>query len=159
MAGSILLWPSAAATTRVNILHTRSRERSKRSAVATEPRPSGSGPGWRFLAILLAFAAFAQTTRSVWDGVYTQAQAKRGEVLYAEQCASCHGLALNGGESAPPLTGGEFMSNWNTLTVGDLFDRIRSTMPANNPGHLTRDQAADIVAQILTVNQFPPGST
>ena len=51
------------------------------------------------------------------------------------------------------------MSNWNTLTVGDLFDRIRSTMPANNPGHLTRDQTADLVAQILTVNQFPPGST
>ena len=52
-------------------------------------------------------------------------QVKRGAVLYANACASCHGTALNGGESAPPLTGGEFFSNWNGLTVGDLFDRIR----------------------------------
>ncbi len=112
-----------------------------------------------FAAAALYPALLAQTTRSVWDGVYTQAQEKRGEALYAEQCASCHGLTLNGGESAPPLSGGEFMSNWNTLTVGDLFDRIRSTMPADRPGHLTRDQTADIVARILAGNDFPAGNT
>ena len=80
-------------------------------------------------------------------------------MLYANACASCHGTALNGGESAPPLTGGEFFSNWNGLTVGDLFDRIRVSMPADNPGKLTREQDADILAFILNINQFPEGST
>jgi S-disulfanyl-L-cysteine oxidoreductase SoxD len=101
----------------------------------------------------------AQATRSVWDGVYTQEQAARGQVLYANLCSACHGLALNGGESAPPLSGGEFLSNWSGLTVGDLFERIRVSMPADNPGHLSRQQNADIIAHIFNVNQFPPGKT
>jgi S-disulfanyl-L-cysteine oxidoreductase SoxD len=105
----------------------------------------------------IAALAFGQTTRSVWDGVYTTAQSKRGEALYQTECASCHGLALNGGESAPPLSGGEFLSNWNGLTVGDLFDRVRTSMPADRPGHLTRQQTADVLAEILSVNQFPAG--
>ena len=111
-------------------------------------------------AILLGIclAAAAQPTRSVWDGVYTMQQEARGEALYEQQCASCHGLSLNGGESAPPLTGGEFLSNWAGLTVGDLFDRIRVSMPADRPGHLSRQQTADILAHILAENQFPAGA-
>jgi S-disulfanyl-L-cysteine oxidoreductase SoxD len=111
------------------------------------------------IAILLAAATVvcAQTSRSVWDGVFTSDQAKRGSALYANECASCHGAALNGGESAPPLSGGEFFSNWNGLTVGDLFDRIRVSMPADNPGKLTRAEDADILAFMLSMNQFPAG--
>jgi cytochrome c len=112
----------------------------------------------RRLIFLAAVALFAQTSRSVWDGVYTTEQAKRGAALYANECASCHGTALNGGESAPPLTGGEFFSNWNGLTVGDLFERIRVSMPADNPGKLKREQDADILAFMLNTNQFPEGS-
>ena len=97
--------------------------------------------------------------RSVWDGVYTAEQAKRGEALYASNCASCHGSALGGGESAPPLSGGEFFSNWNGLTLGDLFDRIRVSMPADRPGKLSREQNADVLAFMLSVNQFPSGKT
>jgi S-disulfanyl-L-cysteine oxidoreductase SoxD len=109
----------------------------------------------------LIVAAFvcAQTSRSVWDGVYTSEQGKRGETLYANECASCHGTALNGGESAPPLTGGEFFSNWDGLTVGDLFERIRTTMPADHPGKLTREQDADVLAFMLSVNRFPAGKS
>jgi S-disulfanyl-L-cysteine oxidoreductase SoxD len=103
-------------------------------------------------------AAFGQPSRSVWDGVYTADQARRGEELYSAQCASCHGLTLNGGEMAPALAGGEFLSNWNGLTLGDLFDRIRKTMPADRPGTLSRAKSADIVAHILSVNQFPAGT-
>ena len=107
--------------------------------------------------VLAAGVLTAQTTRSVWDGVYTSAQAERGAVLYANNCASCHGSALGGGESAPPLTGGEFSSNWNGLTLGDLFERIRISMPADRPGKLTREQDADILAFMLRVSEFPPG--
>src|ERR1700687_4687747 len=95
--------------------------------------------------------------RSVWDGVYTSEQAARGGALYANNCASCHGTSLTGGESAPPLTGGEFSSNWFGLTVGDLFERIRTTMPADRPGRINRQQNADILAYILSMNQFPDG--
>jgi mono/diheme cytochrome c family protein len=98
-------------------------------------------------------------SRSVWDGVYTEEQAKRGESLYKKQCASCHGATLNGGESAPPLSGGVFVSNWNGLTLGDLFDRIRKTMPQNSPGKLSRQEGSDVLAYMLSVNGFPAGKT
>jgi mono/diheme cytochrome c family protein len=109
--------------------------------------------------VFVAGLLIAQSSRSVWDGVYTVEQAKRGEALYGQQCASCHGTALTGGESAPPLAGGEFLSNWNGLTVGDLFERIRVSMPADRPGRLTREQDADILAFMLSMNQFPSGKT
>ena len=98
-------------------------------------------------------------TKSVWDGVYTEEQAKRGEPLYQKQCAACHGEMLTGRESAPPLTGGAFLSNWNGLTLGDLFERIRKTMPQNAPGKLSRQENADILAYVLSVNKFPAGKT
>ena len=66
---------------------------------------------------------------------------------------------LTGGESAPPLTGGVFLANWNGLTLGDLFDRIRKTMPQTSPGKLSRQQNADILAFMLSVNKFPSGKT
>ena len=113
------------------------------------------------VAIALAFAAalLAQTTRSVWDGVYTADQAKRGQELYAKECASCHGSDLTGGESAPALAGPGFLSNWTTLTVGDLFERTRVSMPENDPGKLPRAQLADLVAYLLSANRFPEGKT
>ena len=113
----------------------------------------------RLILLAAAVGLMAQTSRSVWDGVYTDAQAKRGAAVYAANCASCHGTALNGGESAPTLTGSEFFSNWDGLTLGDLFDRIRSTMPADNPGKLTREQDSDVLAFMLSVSQFPTGQS
>ena len=100
-----------------------------------------------------------EETRSVWDGVYTDEQAKRGEEVYHRECAACHGDLLTGGESAPPLTGGAFQANWNGLTLGDLFDRIRKTMPQSKPGLLTRQQNADVLAFMLSINKFPAGKT
>src|SRR5690242_11275151 len=96
---------------------------------------------------------------SVWDGVYTEEQAKRGEEVYKKECAACHGAELTGGESAPPLTGGAFQANWNGLTLGDLFDRIRKTMPQAKPGSLTRQQDSDVLAFMLSANKFPAGKT
>jgi mono/diheme cytochrome c family protein len=98
-------------------------------------------------------------SRSVWDGVYTQEQAERGHSLYSQHCASCHGATLTGGETAPPLAGGDFLANWNGLTVGDLFERIRRSMPQDDPGRLSRQQNADVLAYMLSFNKFPPGKT
>jgi S-disulfanyl-L-cysteine oxidoreductase SoxD len=100
-----------------------------------------------------------ETSRSVWDGVYTDEQAKRGEALYTKECAACHGDTLIGGGGASPLTGGTFLSNWNGLTVGDLYERIRKTMPQGSIGKLTRQQDADVLAYVLSFNKFPAGKT
>jgi len=138
----------------------------------TEALRSGGSPSSvkAAFALALAVTVFAITlvraqeptspdSRSVWDGVYTDEQAKRGEPVYHKECAPCHGDSLAGGESAPPLTGGAFLANWNGLTLGDLFDRIRKTMPQNAPGKLTRQQNADVLAFALSVNKFPAGKT
>src|SRR4030095_3811480 len=97
-------------------------------------------------------------TKSVWDGVYTQAQADRGKALYSTECASCHGAELTGGESAPGLAGREVISRRDRATVADLFERIRISMPQNAPGSLSGQQNADILAFMFSVNKFPTGA-
>ena len=111
------------------------------------------------IALLLAGLRHARNPHAIGMGrrLHHPSKPSAGATLYANECASCHGSALSGGESAPPLTGGEFFSNWNGLTVGDLFDRIRVSMPADRSGKLTREQDADILAFMLSVNQFPAG--
>jgi S-disulfanyl-L-cysteine oxidoreductase SoxD len=113
------------------------------------------------LAGTMMFGALgsAQASKSQWEGVFTAEQAKRGEGLYGQYCASCHGPDLAGGEMAPGLTGGEFSSNWNDLSLGDLFDRIRISMPQNAPGSLSRQQNADILAFMLSKAGVPAGTT
>jgi S-disulfanyl-L-cysteine oxidoreductase SoxD len=111
----------------------------------------------------LRFAPAAQepteTTHSVWDGVYTAEQEKRGAEQYSSVCAHCHGEDLAGNDEAAPLTGPAFLANWDGLTVGDLAERIFRTMPQNDPGHLSRQQIADIIAHMLNFNGFPAGKT
>jgi mono/diheme cytochrome c family protein len=107
---------------------------------------------------LLGTALDAQATGSVWDGVYTDEQAARGQAIYTDVCLACHGPNLGGGEMAPGLADGTFKSNWNGLTMGDLFDRIRESMPPDDPGRLTRQEVADALAFVLKSNRFPAGS-
>jgi mono/diheme cytochrome c family protein len=102
-------------------------------------------------------APAATGTRTVWDGVYTEEQAKRGEALYRQSCATCHGDALLGREMASPLTGPTFNSNWNGVMLGDLMERMRLTMPQTSPGSLSRQENADVLAYILSVGGFPAG--
>jgi mono/diheme cytochrome c family protein len=115
--------------------------------------------GFAMLATFYSTLPAQEKSRSVWDGVYTEEQARRGQTLYNQQCSTCHGDTLAGGEMAPPLAGGEFLANWNGLTLGDLFERIRTTMPLNKPGMLSRQTNADILAYMLDVNKFPDGKT
>ena len=96
--------------------------------------------------------------RSTWDGVYTDAQAKRGEAIYAERCASCHAPDLSGLDQAPALAG-EFRTEWDGLSMNDLFERTRVSMPADKPGSLERLQVAEVVAFVLQKNGFPAGLT
>jgi S-disulfanyl-L-cysteine oxidoreductase SoxD len=110
------------------------------------------------LAGLAAAPAPAQdTTASVLDGIYTESQAARGAAGFQQYCAICHGASLAGLGEAPALVGAQFVADFNGLTVGDLFERIRTTMPLNTPSGLSRDQYADILAFMLKANGFPAG--
>jgi len=107
---------------------------------------------------LVAASVAAQTTKTVWDGVYSDAQAKRGRALYESKCLSCHGPDLNGGETAPALVGIGFQSNWNGQSVGDLSERIRVSMPLGSEGSLSRQQVSDVIASILVAGEYPAGA-
>ena len=111
-----------------------------------------------FAAIATAAVAVRAQEKTVWDGVYTEEQATRGEALYGEHCVKCHGATLQGnGEGAFPLTGATFKSTWNGVSMGALFDRVRLSMPQDKPGSMTRQQVADLLAFILRTNKFPAG--
>jgi len=101
----------------------------------------------------------AQSSRSVWDGAYTEAQATRGAALFDRQCAGCHGPSGEGGGMAPALVGAAFTANYDGQTVGDLFERNRTTMPVSREGQLSAQANADITAFVLQCNKFPSGST
>jgi mono/diheme cytochrome c family protein len=106
---------------------------------------------------LLAQAPAASKTTN--DGVFTDAQVKRGGETYQQQCAACHDAQLAGSGTAPALAGTDFSANWKDETVGSLFERVRATMPADNPGTLQRPQVAELVAFILNFNKYPVGES
>jgi cytochrome c553 len=109
---------------------------------------------------LSAAARWAEAASlSIWDGVYTATQAERGATDYASHCVECHGESLtgNGGE-VPPLSGKPFLYKWDGLALQVLFDRIHMTMPQNNPGTLSGQEAADLTAYLLSFNQIPAGA-
>src|SRR5579864_5066367 len=110
-----------------------------------------------FIILVVALAAAAQTSRSVFDGVYTQEQANRGKTAYAERCAACHGATLGGGDEAPALTGDMFLSSWRNHSTDELFDKVRTSMPPDRPGNLSRREISDILAYIFAANRFPAG--
>ncbi len=106
-----------------------------------------------------AAAAPTSGARSTNDGIYTDAQSKRGADAYQMTCSACHDAQLVGSGTAPALTGADFNANWKDENVGSLFERIRQTMPGDNPGSLNRQQVADIVAFILNFNKAPVGQS
>ena len=110
------------------------------------------------LLVIAVLVVSGQAQKTVWDGVYTEEQAKRGADVYAEKCAMCHGDSLGGVESAPALTGPQFYATWEGENLNSLFERIRMSMPQDNPGSLSRAQNADIIAHMLHVGGYPAGS-
>src|SRR5688572_26276999 len=85
------------------------------------------------------FTGHAQQSRSITDGVYTAAQATRGEQIYKAQCAECHGDVLQGA-AGPPLVGEGFLANWSAKSLASVVDKTQKTMPFTAPNSLTRQQ-------------------
>jgi mono/diheme cytochrome c family protein len=96
-------------------------------------------------------------SKTVWDGVYTDQQSTRGRLVAESTCVSCHGEQLTGTDVAPALQGQDFRATWSGRAVGDLFEKIRTTMPADSVGTITPRQSVDLVAYILKLNEFPAG--
>lgn len=102
-------------------------------------------------------ASVAEPTHTVWDSVYTATQASHGDSLYKATCVKCHGATLSGGDEGSPLVGSAFLGNWRDLTLDQLFDKIRTSMPPDNPKSIATRDVADLVAYLLAQNQFPAG--
>ena len=100
----------------------------------------------------------AQQAQSVSDGVYSAAQATRGQAIYKNQCAECHGNALEGTVGSP-LAGDSFLANWSARPLSALVDKIQKTMPFSTPGSLSRQQSTDLTAYMLQFGKFPAGRT
>jgi mono/diheme cytochrome c family protein len=98
-----------------------------------------------------------RTTLTVWDSVFSADQAARGQATYGRTCSRCHQPSLGGADESPALAGGSFMSNWNGHTMYELHDRVMSSMPTDTPGSYKREDVADVLAYVLSVNGFPAG--
>jgi mono/diheme cytochrome c family protein len=100
---------------------------------------------------------------TIWDGVYTEAQAERGAYVYPAICGRCHGYKLDGAPDdpdmlpTPPLAGPKFLRKWSGASLAVLFEYTRQTMPAINPGSLSDQEFADVVAYTLAVSGAPAG--
>lgn len=115
--------------------------------------------GLLFLACATASLGTAQTStppRTVWDGVYTDAQAARGLAAFGPNCSGCHALAAEG---KAPLAGDPFWKSFAQKTVGELIEYVSANMPNGTPGSLSASTYADIVALMLKTNGFPAGAT
>jgi S-disulfanyl-L-cysteine oxidoreductase SoxD len=115
--------------------------------------------GFLFIALAAASVAAAQPSparKTVWDGVYTEAQSARGVTAFGQSCAGCHALAAEG---KAPLVGDAFWKSFAQKSVGDLLDFVSKNMPNGNPGTLTEASYGDIVALMLKSNGFPAGTT
>lgn len=108
--------------------------------------------GWSAAALL------AQTPRSQWDGVYTDTQAARGELLYVDNCVMCHGRSLAATILAPALAGPAFNAKWNRRPLALVFEIIQTQMPFNLSGHLSAQQNADVLAFMLKIGDGPSGA-
>jgi mono/diheme cytochrome c family protein len=115
------------------------------SVAAQQPKPAAATPP-------------ASIARSQWSGIYSDAQARRGEPLYAENCAYCHGADLQGTISAPPLTASALSARWLDKTLADLYEYQQVFMPWNSPGGFGRLQNVDILAYVLKKGGFPAGT-
>jgi cytochrome c len=107
--------------------------------------------------------------KTIWSGIYSQAQAQRGEQAYKVQCAYCHQPDLSGGffdngtGRAPALAGpkafdSSFLDRWRDQTVGDFIATIAATMPQTKPASLPVQTYIDIATFVMSKNGIPAGT-
>jgi mono/diheme cytochrome c family protein len=106
--------------------------------------------------IPLVIAGAADPT-DINSGIYSEAQAQQGALVYATHCATCHGATLNG--SAAPTLNGPFWSSWSGRSVGELFQLVQGSMPQDAPSSLSDAEYAAIVAHMLKTGGYPAGTT
>lgn len=122
---------------------------------STHPRHGLPGPGapcvpLLILVLLLAPVGLgAQDAGSVLDGVYTAEQADRGGTTFDRVCSYCH--------STGEFSGSTFLRAWGGAAVGQFYRLVSTTMPYDGPGSLSRQQYTDVIAYILSLNDFPTG--
>lgn len=111
-----------------------------------------------------AKAASGGENMKIWDGVYTAPQAARGKAVYFAYCEKCHGIELAGGRrdvgmgGGPALKGPVFFQDWERQNLGSLLSKISGTMPLDSPASLRSNDYLDLVAYILSGNEFPTGN-
>lgn len=111
------------------------------------------------LGLVVAVASQAED-RSVWEGIYTDAQAEAGQVAYVRSCIACHADqpgVVTGEAPAPGLIGEDFAFRWSYASLADLYDTIRQTMPQAAPNSLSEEDYAAISAYVLKINGYPAG--
>ena len=101
----------------------------------------------------------AEAERTILDGVYTQEQGRRGEAIYFATCVRCHRPEMTGSEIVPALIGEGFLARWDRRSAGDLFEKMRTSMPPVGPRDLPPQAYADVLAYILSRNRFPAGGS
>jgi mono/diheme cytochrome c family protein len=140
-----------------------SRSSVRRSAILRPPDPGA----WLLLStmvllltsagsVLMKAQAAGARGRTVWDGVYTDAQAARATPTFNQVCSNCHTLASQGNR---PLSGEKFWEGFTQKTVGNLLAYVRTNMPNGNGGSLPASTYNELVALILKSNGFPAGMT
>jgi mono/diheme cytochrome c family protein len=138
-------YPEAAA-----LLRRTMRERGLPVPDSTQPGATGAGA---------PRTAVQDARSSIWDGVYTEAQAKRGEQSYAKSCAKCHAEDLLGSTNAPALVGQAFFARFDRTSADEVIDVIRRTMPQEAPDTLGMPVYADIISYLFRSNGAPDGKT
>ena len=112
------------------------------------------------MAAGLAPAMLAAETgeTDIWAGIFTQEQVDRGQALYEQNCASCHGRELVSSDAdIPTLTAPAFRWSWQMHTLAERFERISTTMPPGANGSLSDQEYVDIITYILNFNGYPAG--
>jgi cytochrome c553 len=144
------------------------RRRRRQGLVgASGGRPVFAGAGLVFIWLTAVAAGAApgqqpaaSAAPSIWSGVYSQAQARRGLLEYARSCEHCHGSSLTGNatDEVPALVADAFLFHWRGRTVQDLYARLSKAMPADAPASLSADAYLDLVAYLLEANGYPAGT-
>lgn len=139
------------------------REVSKRDLLEMRMRRMMKAKGYLGCALVcgwaVALGAQATAPKTTWAGVYTKEQSARGESVSDASCAPCHGDKLAGSDIGPALRGTEFLAGWDGRNAAELLEKISSTMPADSPGSLTSQRYIDLVAYMLSANEFPAGDS